>query len=222
MTTTFPDYETAAARAAETLIKFHIDSAPVAPLPVLKSLRGVIVLSFAEMAESAGMDRQNVITLFGDGNHDAVTTAKVSDGKLRYVVAYNQRLPFYMLQRALARELGHIMLRHDGTRTETVRTEEAVCFARHFLCPRPLVKLLQESDIPVTVELIGNITGCYERCLTGIRRTPGAHVPAELNRIIKDQFRAYVDNFIDAYSILAGGDESAAADFGTFMDNYID
>ena len=34
----------------------------------------------------------------------------------------------------------------------------------------------------MSVEVLGNMTGCYERCLAGMRKTPGVKVPAELNR----------------------------------------
>ena len=215
-----PDYDAAATKACETLIKHNICCAPVDPLPILKSMHGVLVLTFAEMANAIGLDRHDVITSFASDNRDVVTSVNLINGKLRYFVAYNQRLPFYMLQRALARELGHIILQHDGTRPEDVRMEEAFCFARHLLCPRPLIKALQAAINPLTIEMLGNVTGCYERCLAGMRRTPGAHVPAELNRLVKDQFEDYISNFIDCHEILTANDITGIADFGTFMENY--
>ena len=102
-----PDFERAAIKAAETIINNGIISAPVAPLPILKKTPGVLVLSFAEMSESVGVERRKLISLFGE-RQDAVTSVQIDDKKLKYVVAYNQRLPFYMLQRGIARELGHI------------------------------------------------------------------------------------------------------------------
>lgn len=217
-----PDIETAAIKAAETLIKYRIDSAPVAPLPIIKSIKGVIVLSFAEMAQGIGIDRSSVVGTFTTENHDAVTAVDFTGGSIRYCIAYNQRLPFYMLQRALARELGHIVLGHDGSRPEDVRTEEAVCFARHLLCPRPLIAALRDAGIPMTTELIGNVTGCYERCLAGIRKTPGVSVPVELNRLVRSQFEEYVSNFVDCYQLIAADGDSAPADLGTYMDGYAD
>ena len=216
------DFEAAALKATETMLKHRVSFAPVAPLPILNTIPGVIVVSFAEMAETMGVDRSHVIGRLITENHDAVTAYNEINGKPHYIVAYNQRLPFYMLQRSLARELGHIVMAHDGSRPEDVRTEEAVFFARHFICPRPLIRALQESGVKITVELIGNITGCYERCLNGIRATPGAHVPAELNRLVRDQFEDYVANLIDYLPILSADDHSAEADLGTFMDNYED
>ena len=215
-----PDYQAAAMKATETIIEHKISAAPVVPMPILKSMRGVLVLSYEEMARHVGVDRSNAVLAFGASNQDASTTVSEINGKLRYVVVYNQRLSFYLLQRALARELGHIVLGHDGSRPESVRQEEALCFARYLLCPRPVIHAIQEAGICLTNEMIGNITGCYERCMRDIRKTPGVHIPAELNRRVREQFSDYIASFIDYQSFVAVEDESAPADFGTFMDNY--
>ena len=215
-----PDFQTAAIRATEMLIKHNISAAPVLPLPISKRTPGVLALSFTEMSAKIGVDRDNLLTAFETESHDAVTSIHMDDGKLRYLVTYNQRLPFYLLQRALARDLGHIVLGHDGSRPEEVRMAEAYCFAHHFLCPRPLIYAIQQSGIPFTVEVLGAMTGCYERCLQGMRKTPAVHVPAELNRKVKEQFSDYIENFLDFESYLSESDESMLANFGTYMDGY--
>ena len=215
-----PNIDRAATAATETLIKYNITAAPVVPMPILKSIAGVFVVSFTEMADDIGVDRGNLVTMFGAENQDAVTFVKQINKHLRYFVAYNQRLPFYMLQRSLARELGHIILGHDGSRPENVRTVEALVFARHLLCPRPMIQAILKSGIPLTIEVFGNITGCYGRSLAGIRKTPGAHVPAALNRQVRAQFSSYIENFLDYQRIMAKEDDSAIAEFGTYMDNY--
>lgn len=217
-----PDLANAALKATETLIRHQISTAPVDPMPILKSIPGAVVISFAELGQSIGVDRSHVLGTLVTENHDAITAFKMVNEKPAYIVAYNQRLPFYMLQRALARELGHIVLGHDGSRPDDVRNEEAIMFARHMLCPRPLIKALLEAGLRITVETLGNVTGCFERCLAGLRQTPGVNVPAELNRMLKEQFRDYVENFVDFHAFLAGEDHSAEADFGTFMDGYAD
>lgn len=217
---THPDYTRAATAAAETLIKHNITTAPVIPLPILKSMPGTLVLSFTEVADRIGLDRQNVISTFNVENRDVITSYIPGDGKLKYVVAYNQRLPFYMLQRSLARELAHIVLGHDGTRPENVRNEESLCFARHLLCPRPLIKALQDAGVLITIETIGNVTGCYERCLIGLRKTPGVDVPASINRLVREQFADYVTNYVDCQPIIPPDEDSTPVDFGTYMDNY--
>ena len=178
------------------------------------------MLSFTELSEKLGIQREHLVTICGEENQDAVTSIHMDNGHLRYLVTYNQRLPLYLIQRALARELGHIVLGHDGSRPETVRHEEAMCFAHHLLCPRPLLASLQKAGVTITAEILGNVTGCYERCLIGMRKTPGVDIPAEINRQVKAQFKDYIDNFLSFRNILVRDDTSAIADFGTFMEGY--
>ena len=215
-----PDYDRAARTAAETLIKYNVIAAPVDPMPILKQLKGVLLFSYAEVSECIGIDRESIVKLFGKENQDAVTSVQKVNGELRYIVAYNKKLPFYLFQRALARELGHIILGHDGSLPEDVQNEEAACFARHFLCPRALVRSIFDSDALLTVTVLGNLTGCDETCLAGMRATPGTDVPAELNDKIREQFSEYVQNFVDYHEILQDADKTKIADFGSFMEGY--
>lgn len=215
-----PNYEKAALKAAEILVKYNINTAPISPIPIFMNTPGVLVLSFSEISNHIGIARRNIVQLFGLENQDAVTSVLVDDGKLKYLIAYNQQLPFNIIQRSLARELGHIILGHDDSIPFDVRDEEAKCFAKHFLCPRALIHSLQEAGSVLTVESVGSVTGCYGRCQSYMRNLPGTHVPAELNRQIKKQFEPYVQNFIDYQSILIERDTSPLADFGTFMDGY--
>ena len=216
-----PDYQKAAIKAAETLIRFNVTSAPVLPLPMLKKLPDVLVISFTEMSQFCGVDRKNLVTMFGNENQDAITAVFRKDDKLIYLIAYNQRLPIYMIQRSLAREMGHIILEHDGSLPEDVRMAEADCFAHHLICPRPLVHAVMESHIRFSVEVLGNMTGCYERCLAGMRKIPGTDVPAELNRKVKEQFADYINSYLD-YQTFVTGDDYATADFGSYLDGYVE
>ena len=215
-----PDYERAAVKAMETLIKYDITTAPVIPLPIFKRTPGVLVLTYAEVSNLSGLNRSDLIRLCGEENQDAVTAVHSDGSGLKYIVTYNQRLPIYMVQRSLARELGHIILGHDGSRPDEVRRAEALCFANHLLCPRPLIRAVQKAGVKLTAEVLGNMTGCYERCLLIMRGTPGTHVPAELNRKVKAQFAEYLSNFLNFQKILSANDQSALADFGTYMDYY--
>ena len=215
-----PDFDRAATAAAEILIKYGISTAPVDPIPIFKKADGFNVVTFAEMSKIIGMDRGALISSFDVSNHDAISSVYLKNGKKHYLVAYNMRLPHYLVQRALAREMGHLVLGHDGSRPEEVRHEEAMCFAHHLLCPRPLIHAIQEHGVQITSELLGNVTGCYERCLIGMRQTPAVHVAPELNRKVKEQFKDYIDNFLNFRSILVRDDYSAVADFGSFMEGY--
>ena len=215
-----PDYDRAATAAAEVLIKYGISSAPVDPIPIFKKAENFNIVTFTEMSSMIGMSRQDLVSTFEAENHDAVSSVYLKNGKKHYLVAYNMRLPQYIVQRALAREMGHIVLGHDGTRPEDVRNAEALCFAHHLLCPRALIHAIQEAGTKITVEVLGNTTGCYERCLIGMRRTPATHVPADLNRLVRSQFSDYIEDFLDFQSYLSQDDESMIANFGTFMDGY--
>ena len=215
-----PDFDRAATAAAEVLIKYGICTAPVDPIPIFKKADGFNVVTFTEMSRMIGVDRSDVLSAFSAENHDAVSSAYLKDGHPHYLVAYNMRLPAYLIQRALAREMGHIVLGHDGSRPEDVRNAEALCFAHHLLCPRALIHAIQESGTKITTEVLGNTTGCYERCLVGMRHEPATHVAPELNRKIRDQFADYVAEFLDFQSFLSREDDSMIANFGTFMDGY--
>lgn len=156
---------------------------------------------------------------FGE-NQDAVTSVRMVDGTLMYKVVYNQLHPLVLLRRALARELGHIILQHDGSKPDDVRTEEALCFARHFLCPRPVLRAIQSAGIPLTTEVVGNVTGCFERCIADMYQTPGVHIPPEMNRQVRDQFTPFINNFVRHQKYAIEKDKSSLANFGSFMDGY--
>lgn len=215
-----PDLDHAALKACETLIKYHVTTGPVEPIAILKKQPGTLVISFAEIALQMDLDRNNLLHSFSAENHDAMSFTKDIGGRMMFFVVFNQRLPQYLLQRALARELGHIILGHDGSRPDDARMDEAQTFAYHLLCPRPLIKAIQESGVRFSTEVLGNATGCFERCLAGMRKTPGTHVPPELNRLVRDQFADYIENFLDFQAVVSQNDESRDADFGTFMDGY--
>lgn len=215
-----PDFDRAATAAAEILIKYKVYKAPVDVKRIFKDSPIAFLSTFTEMSTRIGVDRSDLITTFEAESRDAATSVIVRNGQKRYIVAYNTRLSDFLVQRALARELGHIVLGHDGTRPEDVRNAEALTFARHFLCPRALVHSIREKGHLITVEMLGNMTGCYERCLMGMQKTPATHVDPELNRQLKAQFDEYVEAFLDYQSYLALEDNSMLANFGTFMDGY--
>lgn len=214
-----PDYQRAAIAATEILISRGINSTPVSPLPILKSLPGVLVVSYQSLSDNVSQDRQCLLSRFS-GNQDAFTSVHITDGTPHYIVTYNQQLSLVLIQRSLARELGHIVLGHDGTRPEDVRNAEARCFAHHLLCPRPLLHMVQASGIRFTVEVLGTLTGCYDSCLACMREIPAVRVPADLNRAVRDQFSAYFRNYFEYHRTVAAADGSALAYLGTYMDGY--
>lgn len=215
-----PDYEQSAIKATEILIKYNVISAPVDPLSILKRMPGVLCMSFESVSKEVDQDRKCVLSMLGDKNQDAYTIVNLVDDKKQYLVAYNKMLSVNLFQRAAARELGHIVLGHDGSKPEKVRNEEAKAFANYLLCPRPLIHAIQATGIKITTELLGNTTGCYDYCLSCMRKLPATHVPAELNRLVRDQMMPYILNLFDYMRYASKKDISSIADFGSYMNGY--
>ena len=215
-----PDYDRAATEAMKILVAHKITETPIVTMPILKNYPGVRVMSFTHMANEAGINRDDLIPLFNK-NQDAVTFhLGMGIEDVKYVVVYNMRLPHEIICRALARELAHIVLGHDGSKPENVRNEEARCFAKHLLIPRPLIHAIQATNIRITTEVMNNLTGCNDHCLACIRKLPPVHVSADLNRLVRDQFMPYIVNYFNFQRHAEMLDGSALADLGTYMDGY--
>ena len=212
-----PDYTKAAVKAAETLIKFGVKVTPVSPMVILENMENVILKPFAEITDSLGVDPCDM-RLLAEKSCGAISSVHTNNGKSWYVVAYNNLLPHTMVQNALARELGHIVLRHEEGTPET--DAEAVCFAQHLLCPRPLIHSVQATGMRLTKDVLANLTGVFHQCLIHLRKTPGTAVPAGLNRFVRSQLMPFILNFFDYYASLHPEDSSAMVDFGTYMDGY--
>ena len=120
-----PDYDAAARKAEETYTRYSVGPFPADPLQILRRLPRVLLISC-----DAPVDQ------------DAFTCVQRRNGHLCYIIYYNPDLPHYALRSALARQLAHVILQHDGTVPESVWTEEANCFAYHFLCYRPPVRVV--------------------------------------------------------------------------------
>ena len=133
-----PDYENAAYKAIETIISYNIDPNFTDPLPILKSLNNVKMISYgvSEINEAGFYCNSE---MFAGSNKDAFSLASRINGQLKYIVIYDYTISPIKLRYALSRELGHVMLEHDGNSPEEIWTEEANCFAYHFLCPMPLL-----------------------------------------------------------------------------------
>ena len=110
-----PNYETAAAKAYDTRTQFRLSD----PLQILRQLSNVLVISFSSSDMPIDQDAFTCV----DGN--------------KFIIFYNGSLSPVRLRAALARELGHVILQHDGNDPEEIWDEEATCFAYHFLCPPP-------------------------------------------------------------------------------------
>ena len=177
----------------------------------------VIVISVSEMSNISGITHSDIVPMFGK-NRDAICSIHKENEKQVYIVAYNNLLPFNIVQRALAREMGHIVLKHDTASKNN--TEEALCFAQHLLCPRALIHAVQATGMRFTTDLLTNLTGACEQSIVYMRHIPETKVPYRLNRFILGQFMPFFRNFFDYYQTAKPKDGSGLVDFGTYMDGY--
>ena len=216
-----PDYQNAAIKAMELLRDNDITETPIDSFLILSNYPGVRVLSFTRMAAIAEMERENFVPLFGSNMDASTFQLSMPDiNDVHYVVLYNMRLPYEIIWRAIARELGHIVLGHDGqTRPADVRRAEAMCFAHHLLSPRPVLNLLRQA-FPVTLNVLSDTTGCSSECVEDIKRLPGVSVPKELNRQVRDKFANRIHEYIRFHLSSIDKDLSPVVDFGHYMDNY--
>ena len=216
-----PDYDRAATKAMEILVENNVTETPIIPTPILLNCPGVRVMSFTKMADMAGMERKDLVPLFGSNTDAETFHLDMGINDVKYVVVYNMRLPYEIIWRAIARELGHIVLGHDGvTRPADVRLAEAMCFAHHLLSPRPIIHQIQESGIPMTANVLVATTGCSEDCADDMANIPGARVPNELNAKVRDLFSRGIREYIKFYKASQKVDRSPVLDLGSFMDNY--
>lgn len=215
-----PDYNKAATKALEILVNKQISATPIDSLSILLKYPGVRVMTFSRMAMETGKEREQLVPLFGECQDAATFHLDTPIQGIDYVVVYNRFLAVDLVFRAVARELGHIILGHDGqTRSTEVRMAEALCFAHHLLSPRPVIRLLQEAGIPVTLNVLADITGCTGECVEGLQTLPGVHVPPALNAQAKALFAPHIGEYIRFYKA-AKQDHSPVIDFGSFMDGY--
>ena len=216
-----PNYDLAATRATEILISQHITETPIPSMPILLNYPGVRIMSFTSISDQVEVDRDDLVPMFG-WNQDAVTlhvTRGLDD--VRYIVIYNMKLPHEEIRRSIARELGHIVLGHDGqTRPMDVRMAEALCFAHHLLTPRPIIHMIQQSGVPFTMNVLAHTTGCSADCVEELRTIPGVHVPADLNQQVRDLFAPHILEYIRFHAAAPKLDTSPVIDFGTYMDHY--
>lgn len=217
-----PDLDAAAIKAMEILRDHKISEAPVNPQEFLTEYKNVRVMPFTKMAQIAGVERKELVPMFG-ANQDAalfhLTMPGIED--VDYVIVYNMRLPIEIIYRAIARELGHIALGHDGrTRHPQARMAEAMTFAHHLLCPRPIIRMIQESGMPLTMDVLTETMGCSDVCVSDMQSIPGVHVPRELNREIRDLFAPHVYEYISFHKSSPMKDKSPLLDLGSYMDNY--
>ena len=215
-----PDLDAAAIKAMEILCSHKIMETPVNPIGFLAERQNVRIMPFTKMAQVAGIERQDLVPMFGS-NQDAALFHMSGMDSVDYVVVYNMRLPIEIIYRGIARELGHIALGHDGrTKHTEARMAEAMTFAHHLLCPRPVIRILQESGTPLTMDALTETMGCSDVCVNDMQSIPGTHVPKELNQEVRALFAPHILEYIQFHKSSPMPDKSPVLDLGSYMDFY--
>lgn len=216
-----PDYNRAAIAAMQVLIDSGITETPIDPLPILKNWPGVRVISFSRFANDANIEREDFVPLFATNQDAATFSLKTPLSDIKYIVVYNARMPYEIICRGIARELGHIVLGHDGhTRTPMHRRTEAMTFAHHLLSPRPIIRMIQDSGVPLTMNVLSDTTGCSDECVFDIQEIPGTKVPPEMNRQVRKQFERGISEYLRFRKTTIYRDNSHLVDLNLYMNNY--
>ena len=141
----------AAAKAIETLVAYGMTSTTADPLAVLLKLDNALPIPYEAM-DSMGISCLDNDSF--DSAQNAFTLVNKKNGKLQYIVLYNNSLEPQLLRLALAKELGHVVLKHDGNAPEYIWIEESSCFAHFFLfSPSYEPKIVNYRPVRATLSL---------------------------------------------------------------------
>lgn len=217
-----PDFTTAATQASRLLLKYQISNAPIYPQQVIQASRLCSMVSFADLAEKAEIERNHIVTSLHKENDTVMCLFHhLPDGSPHYTFAFNREEKIGRVRCALAVELGHVYLGHIGFRDTDQREAEALCFAHHFLFPRPLIRLLQENNFVFTYKSFARVFGDCKWCLDNLITSAPVTVPPELNLLLKEQFTPYVDSLAASGDLtIAVNPDDCPLDFSGYMEGY--
>lgn len=194
-----PDCTTAANQATRALIKYNIGRTPIYPQQILQASKYASMITFEDPDEVEAILGMNVLTTKDRGNLlFSSIYAREKQDEAHYLISVNRNAPMGHLKLALAVELGHIYLGHNSHMNESpMMKKEAECFAMHFEFPRAVIRLLQERGYVFTKESFERVFGDCEWCLDSILNARPANVSPDLNRLVKEQFKPYIDELIE-------------------------
>lgn len=180
------------------------------------------MVSFADLAEKANIKRNAIVSSLHEDNDTVMCFVQHQpDGTPHYTFAFNRQEAIGRVRCALAVELGHVYLGHVGYRENDQRMAEALCFAHHFVFPRPLIKLLQDRGFVFTYESFSRVFGDCSWCIDNLLSSAPVSVPAELNILLRDQFMPYVEDLASSGVLSLPVDPSdKVLDFSGYMAGY--
>ena len=206
------DCITAATQALRALVRFRISRTPIYPQQIMQASPLATMATFDGIAEADEEDLYPIV------KHGEMTR---KDGSQHYIFYVDRNAPIGHLSLSLAVALGHIYLGHDENHLDDAMEREAECFAAHMMFPRPVIRLLEERKYAFTEESFARIFGYCDWCIDSLQAAPKVTVSAELNRLVKDQFRPYVDT-LEEMNVLKPIARNRPLDLSRYMDGYED
>lgn len=177
------DCITSAVQALRALNKFKISRTPIYPQQIIQESMIATMTAFGDEVQIADKN----------ANPLALIAEYSLNGKPLYEFRISNDAPIGKLSLTLAVELGHIYLGHSGMEYTKHQNLAAQCFATHLLFPRPVIRLLQEYGYVFTERTLSLIFGYCDWCIDGILHADPVKTPAELNRLVKEQFMPYME-----------------------------
>lgn len=143
------NYNFAQRRAYEVLVKYSDGKLPINPFNIISKIKNIKLMTYSEFAKSL-QNKQAELSI------EEIKCQFESDrgflkkkGK-KYILAYNELDPPWVIKWTLFHELGHYFLDHltenysllfcDGQRYAEIKEKEANYFAKHCSCPFPVIK----------------------------------------------------------------------------------
>ncbi len=202
-----PDYHRATRDAYRTLLAAKICTLPVDVSEICARCHDTKLVSLSEADRLMNYDRN--FDPFGDGpSRTALTVRRWHEGHACHTILWNDNElspKSGAFRFAIAHELAHVILRHEGGQSTTSELE-ANLFALHLLCPRPVLDVLCPRSAMEISYLCGVPYGTAREAWEGLQQE-NRYVDLDVWKQIFTAFeldeKRSVDDFISPVTRLA-------------------
>ena len=173
-----PNYHRATRSAYRTLLAAGIDRLPVNVVEICARCHDTTLVSFRTARGIMGWDFD---PFFEGPSRTALTIRRWLDGRAYHTIIWNDEeisITSGQGRFAVAHELAHVILRHQGGRHPAMEAE-ADLFAQHLLCPRPVLDVLQPSG-PQEISYLCGVSTAAARIVAGTLRQENRYVEPDI------------------------------------------
>lgn len=150
-----PRFYMAQEEAYKVLLKYSDGKLPIDPFKIIKKIKNIKLMTYTEFAiklqeKDPSLSIKEIRESFKSDR--GFLTKK---GNKKYILAYNDEDPLFVIWWTLFHELGHYFLKHLVKKNKTLYynevqkkspiEKEADCFARHCSSPFPIIKIVAEE-----------------------------------------------------------------------------